>query len=700
MNLLISFLLFQKLTTIILKSCLIYMNRPSASQNSFFSAHNIFSPGLDGLASTDIFDNLPVAIYTCDHSGYITSYNKAAARLWGREPELHKDLWCGSWKIFKPNGEPLPVDSCPMARTLMGEKAIEGEEIVVERPDGTRRNVLPYPVPAFDSSGALTGAVNTLVDITEQRMDSGRQSMLAAIIESSDDAIVSKTLNGIITSWNHAAENMFGYTNNEAIGKHITLIIPRDRLGEEDIIINKIRHGEKVDHFETVRVSKNGEEIPISLTVSPIKDNNGQVIGASKIARNISIQKRAEEALQHYTKNLEALYSIGNLISEDLDIERILQKVTDETTKLTGAAFGAFFYNTINKSGESYTLYTLSGAPKEAFEKFGMPRNTALFNKTFSGEGVLRVDDITKDPRYGQNAPHHGMPEGHLPVVSYLAVPVISKPGTVIGGLFFGHPKPGVFKKDHEAIVVSIASQAAVALDNAKLYDEIKVLNARKDEFIGIASHELKTPLTSMSGYLQILERTLTSDPHLDFVKKTKTQLNKLLVLVTDLLDVSKIQAGKLQLKTEAFNLQILLAETIEIIQPLGNYHRFIFNSDFEQLAVIADRHRIEQVIINLLTNAIKYSPKASCININVAKSGKYVTVMVKDFGIGITKEQQEHVFSRFFRADGLASHISGLGLGLFISKEIIDRHKGEIGVNSEPGKGSEFYFSIPLSGK
>jgi PAS domain S-box-containing protein len=647
-----------------------------------------------------LFENLPVAIYTCDQSGYIQSYNKAAVKLWGCEPVIGKDMWCGSWKIFRPDGEPLPLDTCPMAITLKEKRAVEGEEIMVQRPDGTMRNVLPYPVPTFNTSGELTGAINTLVDITDQRKYDAQQSMLAAIIESSDDAIISKTLDGIITSWNNAAEKMFGHTSDEAIGKRITLIIPRERLDEEHHIIEKIRNSEKVDHFETVRITKTGERLPISLTVSPIKNANGQVVGASKIARNISVQKMAEEALQRYTQNLETLHSVGELIAEDLDVGKILQKVTDVTTKLTGAAFGAFFYNTIDARGEAYMLYTLSGAAREDFEKFGMPRNTEVFAKTFSGEGVLRSDDITKDPRYGKNAPNKGMPKGHLPVVSYLAVPVISQSGIVIGGLFFGHPKPGVFKKEHETIVLSIASQAGVALDNAKLYEEIKVLNERKDEFIGIASHELKTPLTSISGYLQILERNLAGDVNIGFVKKTKVQLNKLLVLVSDLLDVSKMQTGKLELSMEPFNFYTLLADTVEIVQPLTVTHQLILNSDFEQLPVYADKQRMEQVIINLLTNAIKYSPKARKVDVSVYKSDNDITVVIKDFGIGIPIEHQQQIFSRFFRAEGLAPYMSGLGLGLYISKEIIDRHKGRIGVRSEPDNGSEFYFSIPLTGK
>ncbi|MDB5154844.1 MAG: domain S-box protein, partial [Mucilaginibacter sp.] len=400
--------------------------------------------------ATDFFENLPVAFYTCDRQGHITSYNKAAVKLWGQEPKRGKDMWCGSWKIFNPDGSELPLDASPMARTLKEGIPIEAEEIIVQRPDGTRRNVLPYPAPMFDDAGLVIGATNTLIDITEQKKGEEKQAMLAAIVASSDDAIISKRLDGVITSWNKAAERLFGYTEQEILGKHVTILIPLLRQKEEQLIIDKVRNNESFDHFETMRVTKAGKEIPISLTVSPIRDSKGHIIGASKIVRDISRQKSAENRLQQYTENLEILNSIGKAISGDLDIQSILQKVTNATTQLTNASFGAFFHNVINEQGESYKLYTLSGASKEAFEGLGMPRNTAVFHPTFTGEGIVRIDDITKDPRYGKNPPHCGMPKGHLPVASYLAVPVISKSGSVLGGLFFGHPEPARFSADHE----------------------------------------------------------------------------------------------------------------------------------------------------------------------------------------------------------------------------------------------------------
>lgn len=522
--------------------------------------------------------------------------------------------------------------------------------------------------------------------------------LLAAIVDSSDDTILSKTLNGIITSWNKAAERMFGYQQDEIIGKHISILIPSSRLSEEEYIIGQIAQGNRVDHFETIRVTKYGREIPISLTVSPIKDDNGNIIGASKIARDISAQKLAEENAIRYTERLEIINSIIKTVSEELDLQKILQKVTDSTTTLTGAKFGAFFYNKVDTKGETYKLYALSGAPKEAFEKFGMPRNTAVFQPTFTGEGVIRVDDITQDPRYGHNTPHFGMPEGHLAVVSYLAVPVISRSGAVIGGLLFGHPEPGVFTREHENLVIPIAAQAAIGLDNAKLYEEVKALNDKKDEFIGLASHELKTPLTSITGYMQILNRLKIDDHSQKFVTKTIHQVKKLSALVSDLLDVSKIEAGKLQLVEDDFDIRAVLNEAVELIQHTHHTHQISLDTVVETLSIYGDPHRIEQVIINLLTNAIKYSPLANKIEVHLLLTADEVHIGIKDYGMGIAEEKFQQLFSRFYRVEELNPHISGLGIGLYISKEIVTRHHGKLWVESQLGQGSTFWFTLPLA--
>jgi PAS domain S-box-containing protein len=271
--------------------------------------------------SDQILLGLPAAVYTTDAAGRITFYNEAAVELWGVRPKLGTSEFCGSWKLYRPDGTPLPHDQCPMALALREKRPIRGMEAIAERPDGTRVPFIPYPTPLFDSAGALIGAVNTLVDITERHAAERRireselhKATLAAIVESSADAILTKDLNGVITSWNRAAERLFGYTAEEAIGKPVTLLFPKDRYDEEPAILERIRRGERIEHYDTVRQRKDGTLIDISLSISPVRDAQGEIICASKIARDISERKRAEERqrlllreMDHRVKNLFVL---------------------------------------------------------------------------------------------------------------------------------------------------------------------------------------------------------------------------------------------------------------------------------------------------------------------------------------------------------------------------------------------------------
>lgn len=249
---------------------------------------------------------LPAAVYTTDERGMITFFNPAAAALWGREPELGKDFWCGSWKIYDSAGNPIALDTCPMAQTLRDGREVRGVEIIVERPDGERRHVLPHPIPLRNAAGRMIGAVNLLVDIGERVQAGEVHRRLAAIVEGSDDAIISKNLDGVIMSWNRAAEQLFGYTEKEMLGKSITLLIPPERADEEKVILSRLRAGETVEHYETERRRKDGTLVPISLTVSPIRDDLGRVVGASKIARDISERLRAQGEIERARDEAEA----------------------------------------------------------------------------------------------------------------------------------------------------------------------------------------------------------------------------------------------------------------------------------------------------------------------------------------------------------------------------------------------------------
>lgn len=263
----------------------------------------------EGQLSADyrqLLADLPVAVYSTDAAGIITFYNRAAAELWGREPEIGKDLWCGSWRIYDVYGDPLPLDACPMAVALREGRAVQGAEIIVERPDGLRMRVHPSPVPMRNPDGALVGAVNTLVNANGRTASDEASRRLAAIVQYSDDAIVSKNLHSIIMSWNRGAERLFGYTEAEAIGQSVLMLIPPELVQEERTILERIRKGESIDHYETTRRRKDGVLVPISLTVSPIKDAGGRVIGASKIARDITERKRFQDELERARDEAQA----------------------------------------------------------------------------------------------------------------------------------------------------------------------------------------------------------------------------------------------------------------------------------------------------------------------------------------------------------------------------------------------------------
>ena len=257
---------------------------------------------------------LPAAVYATDAQGRITFYNEAAAELWGCRPELGKSEFCGSWKLYWPDGRPMPHDQCPMAVALETGRPVRGAEAVAERPDGTRIAFIPYPTPLLDASGKVVGAFNMLIDIVDRKGMELATQRLAAIVESSDDAIVGEDLNGVIMSWNAGAQRIFGYTPEEVIGKSVTILIPADRHNEEPGILERIRNGERVEHYETVRLRKDGSLVDVSLSVSPVEDSTGRIVGASKIARNITERKQAEarqaflaSELHHRTKNLFAV---------------------------------------------------------------------------------------------------------------------------------------------------------------------------------------------------------------------------------------------------------------------------------------------------------------------------------------------------------------------------------------------------------
>lgn len=531
-----------------------------------------------------------------------------------------------------------------------------------------------------------------------------RQNMQAQILDALEQAVIVTDINGRVAYWNGAAERLYGWPSAEVIGRNILDVTPtRMSQAQAAEILAHLQRGEKWSGEFFVQ-RRDGTQFWAHVTDSPMYDTDGRLTGMVGVSVDITEHKRIEAQLHEQTETIVTINRIGQLLSAELDLQKLVQLVTDAATELTNAQFGALFYNSITEQGDPYQLYTLSGVPPAAFANFPMPRNTHVFGPTFRNEGVIRSANIRKDPRYGHNPPYHGMPAGHLPVTSYLAVPVVSRLGEVLGGLFFGHSEEGVFTERAEQVAVGIAAQTAIAMDNARLYEAAQQAIRARDAFLSMAAHELKTPVTSIVGYAQMLQRRMDQDEVVTerIVRSVNTlaaQTHKLHHLVDSLFDLSRIQLGQLTLDRAPVDVPELVQNLIETLQPTLTQHvlSYVGPSSSETLRIEADAVRLEQALLNLVENAIKYSPNGGTIEVAVEQREAALCIRVSDQGLGIPAGALSHLFRRFFRADNVQeTSISGMGMGLFIVKEIITLHDGSIEVESREGHGSTFRVLLP----
>jgi PAS domain S-box-containing protein len=525
----------------------------------------------------------------------------------------------------------------------------------------------------------------------------------AKIIESSDDAIVSKDLTGTIRSWNPGAERLFGYTAREAIGQSIRMIIPAELQPEEDAVLARIRAGQVVDHFETRRRRKDGSEILISLTVSPILDEAGVVIGASKIARDITERSRLRALAQEQAAVSEKLSEVGTLVASSLERDTIVQRVTDIATELTRAAFGVFLYNAVDtSSGRANLIYTLSGAPKEAFAGLARAGAAAVFASTFNTEGAVRLDDVTSHPRFRKNPLSYGLPAGRFQVRSYLAVPVRTRSGDVLGGLIFAHPAPGIFTKQHERLAAGVAGWASLALENSRLYIAAREADRLKDDFLAVLSHELRTPLNAIVGYARLLRGGMLTGEKADRGLETlERNANVLTQIVEDILDVSRIISGKIRLDVQPVDLSLVVHNAIATVQPAADARSVRIQAVVDPRVgpVSGDPDRLQQVVWNLLSNAVKFTPKHGRVQVRLERVNSYIETVVSDTGIGISKDFIRYVFDRFRQAEAATKRkTGGLGLGLSIVRHIVEMHGGTIEAFSKgEGQGATFRVRLPV---
>jgi PAS domain S-box-containing protein len=451
---------------------------------------------------------------------------------------------------------------------------------------------------------------------------------------------------------------------------------------------------------------------------------DGRLLYMTGACTDITSRKQIEAALREETRILELLNETGKTLASQLDLRAVVQAVTDAATQLSAAECGAFFCGASGEPGDEFPLYALSGASWETFERAGKPLALALLGPIFRGGPVIRRDDVPDDAHELQLSHGRGMPEGHPPMRSGLAVPVRSRTGEVIGGLFFGHSQPGVFTDRTERLVVGVAAQAGIAIDNARLYEAAQhaaeerrslleseraarsaaeKMSEVKDEFLATLSHELRTPLNAILGWSQVL-RSGPKD-QADYRKGLETIERNARVqtqLIEDLLDMSRITSGKLRLDIQPLQPVGFIEAAVETMRHAAEAKGIRLEQFLDPLAgpISGDPGRLQQVVWNLLSNAIKFTPKGGKVQILLERVSSHIEISVADTGAGIRAEIVPHLFERFRQGDASTTrNYGGLGLGLSIVKSLVELHGGTVRVKSPgEGQGATVTVHLPLT--
>ena len=478
----------------------------------------------------------------------------------------------------------------------------------------------------------------------------------------------------------------------------------RARVGVEAAIATRS------DYNIEYRILTNGGEKWVAARGHAVYAGDGTVVGMLGIVQDITDAMRTKELLREHADALQIINDFGRVLVAELDLKKLVQALIDAATDVVGAQFGAFFYNTLDEGGGSYMRYALSAADRRVFERFPLPRATAIFGPTFRGEGIVRIADVTADPRYGQSDPHRGIPRGHPPVRSYLAIPVLSRSGEKLGGLVFGHADAGVFDESDERIVSGLAAQGAIAIENARLFDAVQrareaaeIANRLKDEFLATVSHELRTPLNAVLGWTSLLRGTQMDEARrakaLETIERNARLQQK---IVEDILDVSRIIAGQLRLDRDPMPFRPIVETAVESIRPMADAKLLTLTVELgdDPAILIGDRARLQQVVSNLLSNAVTFTPEGGSVRVSLDVTESRVELVVSDTGAGIAPEFLPHVFERFRQQDAAVTRRhGGLGLGLAIVRHLTEMHGGSVAaVSAGEGKGATFIVRLPTA--
>ena len=608
-----------------------------------------------------LLTGLPLAVIAVDLNDSVIFWNAAAERLFG-------------WRRDEVVGRPLPTvpEDLQKEAAIIRKSAVAGNTLGAigtrrRRRDGTLVDVALSVAPLRDGAGGVIGTIGVLADVTDdaEGADARRQrdiavARLAAIVDSSDDAIVSKRLDGVVTSWNRAAERIFGWTAAEAVGQHITLIIPKERHAEEDDVLARVVRGETVDHFETIRVAKDGRRLNISLTVSPIRDGRGRIVGASKIARDVTDRIHGEMV----RGRLAAIVSS----SDDVIVGKTLEGFI---TSWNAAAERMFGWTAAEAVGRHITLIIPDDRRAEEEEVLARIR---------AGQRVEHFETVrvTRD--------------GRRIDMSLTVSPVIDSAGRIIGASKIGRDITERRRLEDERDRLLASAQRA--------REEAEALNRTKDEFLAVVSHELRTPLNAIFGWARMLQSASLDPPTearaIEAIVRGATAQAR---LVDDLLDLSRIVTGRMRLDFQRCHPIDVIEGALDAVRPAATAKDIDLVPHLEPTVgtMVGAPDRLQQVVWNLVMNAVKFTPAGGRVDVTLRRAGGSLEIVVADTGEGISADILPHVFERFRQEDSssVRAH-GGLGLGLALVRHLVELHGGHVQAAS-PGKGQGATFTVTL---
>jgi PAS domain S-box-containing protein len=742
------------------------------------------------------------AILSKDTDGIIQSANAATERIFGYSAA---ELVGKSVRVLIPPELQAEEDEI-LARIRRGERVDHFETVRVTK-DNRRLDISLTISPVRDASGRIIGASKIARDITEQTRARGAQARLAAIVASSTDAIITKDLNGIVQSCNPACEQVFGYREAELVGRSVLVVIPPERHAEEDAILSKVRRGERVDHFETVRLAKDGRRLDVSLAIAPIKDDRGEIVGVAKIVRDMTEQKRlARELAAQQERFRVTLASIGDaVIASDLDgrvsflnasaealtgwtapeaighsLDDVFKIINEETREpvqnpaslvmRSGHVLGVANHTVLIHRDGSERPIADSAAPirdsagvvvgavlvfrdvteqRQAEDALAEQREWLETTIESIGDAVIatdmqgrisfmnpvaehltgwRLDDargracaeifriVNEHTRHAVDSPvQRVLAEGvvvglanHTVLIAKdgaerpiddSGAPIRNRSGRIVGVVLVFRDITARRRAEAEKHNVAAERERLLESERAARADAERASRV-KDEFVAMVSHELRTPLNAILGWTHLMSQSRDDRDILVrgldvIIRNTRVQAQ----LISDLLDMSRIVSGKLRLTIEKVEMRPLVEGAIETVQQAADAKRIAIRRQIEATNAIAgDPARIQQIVWNLLWNAVKFTPEGGTVSVGLRQRGFDVEVTVTDTGVGIRPEFLPHIFDRFEQGNpSITRRFGGLGLGLAIAKHLVGLHGGTIGVESEgEGKGARFTVLLP----